>query len=147
MIPSMFLDDVSVYSFCELMGLPLQSFLIYTILDKDKQTNIFWYGYDSAKNSLLQQRIQQVSQIHVCARTTSFWPPSKQCCSVGITIPLHERLSVPKSCNVNIAWRDGERSRDKQIKQRVSKMRTSREKHKNLRLLYIDYFYFILDYT
>ena len=68
-------------------------------------------GIDNfAKNRVSQQRIQQVSHIHVFLFTIYFRSFSKQCPAVDIQILLHKRMCVSKSGHFNIAWRKRERS-------------------------------------
>ena len=92
-------------------------------------SNIFWYGHNSIKKLFPSKG----SRFYNILCTTYFrLPPSN---AVNISIPLHERMSVPKFGCVKIAWGEGERSADKWTKQRYSKMWISQQKQKSLGLL------------
>ena len=112
-ILSMLFDDISGYSFCELMYLLDQFFFFFSFTQSwSKISRQIYSGTDKIlqKNPVLQQRIQQVSQINVFLCTIHFRLLLKQFCVVDIAIPLHERLSVSKSGHINIDWREGKTS-------------------------------------
>ena len=98
-------------------------------------SNIFWYGHNSIKKLFPSKG----SRFYNILCTTYFrLPPSN---AVNISIPLHERMSVPKFGCVKIAWGEGERSADKWTKQNVN----ITTKTKKFGASQMDYFNFVQD--